>query len=71
MTTTLPATWTLLVARQTGHCVPIAHEILPRQEAKPATTSADPRHDAKHPLQTQKVPTELHDKCFNCLSYSH
>jgi len=53
---------------------PNAHgwwEIFPQHEAKPATASAEPCRDAKHPLQTQKVPAELHGKCFNCLSYSH
>jgi len=53
---------------------PNAHgwwEIFPQHEAKPATASAEPCRDAKHPLQTRKLPAELHGKCFNRLSYSH
>jgi hypothetical protein len=46
-------------------------EILPQQEARPATTSPEPCRDAKQARQTRKVPMELHGRCFNCLSYSH
>jgi hypothetical protein len=46
-------------------------EILGRQEVRPATVSAEPRRDIEQPLQTRKVPAELHGRCFNCLSYSH
>jgi hypothetical protein len=32
-------------------------------------TSAETCGDTKQPLQNQRVPAELHDRCFNCFSY--
>ncbi|XP_066318321.1 uncharacterized protein [Miscanthus floridulus] len=47
-------------------------EILPRQvSGSAAATSAGPRPSQGQLSRVKKIPAELHDRCFNCLSYSH
>lgn len=46
-------------------------EILPRQEARPAAASVEDRQGQTQLSHIQKIPAEPHDRCFNCLSYSH
>jgi hypothetical protein len=46
-------------------------EILPRQEPRPVVASTEPRRGPMQLSHIRKIPTELHDRCFNCLSYSH
>jgi hypothetical protein len=44
-------------------------EILPQLETQPAVVSVE--HRQKQLPQARRIPAELHDRCFNCLSYSH
>jgi hypothetical protein len=46
-------------------------KILPRQEAGPVDASDEPRRGLGLRAQARKIPVQLRDKCFNCLSYSH
>ena len=43
--------------------------VLNRQETQPATASVE--HRQKQLPQARRIPAELRDRCFNCLSYSH
>jgi hypothetical protein len=44
-------------------------EILPGWETRLAAALVEPR--PKQLPQAWRIPAELHDRCFNCLSYSH
>ena len=46
-------------------------EILPRQEVGPAAASVEPHRGLGLHEQAQKIPAQLHNRCFNCISYSH
>jgi hypothetical protein len=46
-------------------------EIFPRQEPQVAAASAEPRCGPTQLPHIRKIPTELRDRCFNRLSYSH